>query len=70
MTSLTIKSTGKGNTFQAELATILKTLSYYAANEKAICYYKNQQGWQKMSVAVAVRYAHVIGYSERIVVLA
>jgi hypothetical protein len=69
MTKLTIKPQGsKGNTFEAESLTVLRTLNYYAANKRAFCFYKNERGWQKLSVSVAKRYAHVIAGCERVVV--
>jgi hypothetical protein len=69
MTKLTIKPQGsKGNTFEAESLTVLRTLDYYSVNKRAFCFYKNSQGWQKLGVSVAKRYAHVIAGCERVVV--
>lgn len=69
MTKLTIKSKGiKGTTFEAESLTVLRTLDFYAANTRAFCFYKNAQGWQKLSAVVAKQYAHIIGNCERVVI--
>lgn len=69
MTKLTIKPLGgKGATVEADSQSVLRTLFYYSAHPQAVCYYKNNQGWAKLSASVASRYAHVIGHSERVVV--
>jgi hypothetical protein len=70
MTRLTIKPQGiKGTTFEADKATVLKFLDFYASNGRAFCFYKSDAGWKKMSVAVAKRFAHVIGACERVVIV-
>ena len=66
MIKLTVKNHSI-NTNQVDAYGLKQYMNYYA-NCEATIYYRNNQGWQKMSAAVANKYSHILTYCEWIII--